>query len=249
MQGAEAQCAADRILKLRLVSATDYSGRMIGNEDKPTITVVPANQATWDDLQAVLGDRGDPSRCQCQGYKIRDMEWRSVPREERAHRFRDQTDCGHPDSDNTSGLVAYLDGEPVGWCAVESRTAYVRLLRSRVPWAGRSEDRTDDAVWAVTCFVTRTGFRRRGVSRALARATVDFARRGGARALEGYPMLTKPGEDITWGELHVGSRSIFAAAGFAEVTRPTVRRVVMRIDFEPAPTMVSVGRRSAPSGT
>jgi hypothetical protein len=44
-------------------------------------------------------------------------------------------------------------------------------------------------------------------------------------------MLTEPGKEITWGELHVGSRSNFAAAGFAEVSRPSKRRVVMRIDF------------------
>ena len=44
-------------------------------------------------------------------------------------------------------------------------------------------------------------------------------------------MLTKPGKEITWGEPHVGSRSIFAAAGFTEVSRPSKRRVVMRIDF------------------
>jgi GNAT superfamily N-acetyltransferase len=75
------------------------------------------------------------------------------------------------------------------------------------------------------------GFRRRGVSRALARAAVDFARQRGARSLEGYPMITQPGQGITWGELHVGSRSIFAGAGFAEVSRPTLRRVVMRIEF------------------
>jgi GNAT superfamily N-acetyltransferase len=79
--------------------------------------------------------------------------------------------------------------------------------------------------------VTRARFRRRGVSRALARAAVDFARGRGTRGLEGYPMLTEPGKEITWGEFHVGSRSIFAAAGFAEVSRPTQRRVVMRIDF------------------
>jgi GNAT superfamily N-acetyltransferase len=198
----------------------------------PDVVVVPANEASWEDLQTVLGARGDTSRCQCQHYKIRGREWRSVPIEERAFRLRQQTDCGHPDSDATSGLVAYLDGEPVGWCAVEPRTAYMRLLTTRVPWAGRSEDKTDDDVWAITCFVTRAGFRRRGVSRALARSAVDFARQRGARALEGYPMITQPDEDITWGELHVGSRSIFAAAGFAEVSRPTVRRVVMRIDFE-----------------
>ena len=79
--------------------------------------------------------------------------------------------------------------------------------------------------------VARAGFRRRGFSRALASAAVDFARRRGASALEGYPMITHPGHDIAWGELHVGSRSIFAAAGFSEVHQPTLRRVVMRIDF------------------
>ncbi|MGI8479441.1 MAG: hypothetical protein ACR2M2_06240 [Gaiellaceae bacterium] len=83
----------------------------------------------------------------------------------------------------------------------------------------------------MTCFVTRAGFRHRGVSRALARATVDFARQRGARALESYPMITQPGQEITWDELYVGSRSIFADAGFAEVSHPTPRRVVMRIDF------------------
>jgi GNAT superfamily N-acetyltransferase len=121
--------------------------------------------------------------------------WNSVGSEELALRFRTQTDCGHPESGGTSGLVAYLDGNPVGWCAVEPRSAYPRLLRkTRVPWAGRAEDKSDDSVWAVTCFVTRAGFRRRGVSRALARAAVDFARERGARAIEGYPMLTQPGQ-------------------------------------------------------
>jgi hypothetical protein len=36
------------------------------------------------------------------------------------HRLRQQTECGHPRSETTSGFVAYLDGEPVGWCAVEA---------------------------------------------------------------------------------------------------------------------------------
>jgi GNAT superfamily N-acetyltransferase len=196
----------------------------------PEVTIVPANEASWEDLQAVFG-RGYPSRCQCQRLKIRGREWdsESVPVAERASRLLKQTGCGHPESDATSGLVAYLDGEPVGWCAIEPRTAYVRL--GRVPWAGRAEDKTDDSVWAVTCFVTRAGFRRRGISRALARAAVDFARERGARALEGYPMITQPGQEITWDELRVGSRGIFADAGFTEVSHPTLRRFVMRIDF------------------
>jgi hypothetical protein len=71
----------------------------------------------------------------------------------------------------------------------------------------------------------------RGITYALARATVGFARDRGARALEAYAMLTQPGKEITWGELHVGSREVFADAGFAEVSRPSPRRAAMRIDF------------------
>jgi GNAT superfamily N-acetyltransferase len=195
------------------------------------VSVVPANEASWEDIRLVFGTRGDSSTCQCQWFKIRHSDWRSVPVEERAERLREQTNCDSPASHTTSGLIAYIDGEPAGWCAVEPRTAYVRLLSTRIPWAERNEDKTDDGVWAVTCFVTRTGFRRRGVSRALARAAVDFARERGARAVEGYPLILQPGKKAVWGELYVGSPSIFADAGFAEVSRPTLRRAVMRIDF------------------
>lgn len=204
----------------------------VGPDTTKPVTVVPANEASWDDLRAIFGSRGYAAYCQCQRPKMRSWaEWRSLQVSGRMQRLEEQTQCGFASARTTSGLVAYLDDEAVGWCAVEPRTAYARLLRTRIPWKGRDEDRDDAGVWAVVCFVTRAGYRRRGVSRALARAAVDFARERGARALEGYPMLVEPGQDVTWGELNVGSRSVFADAGFDEVSHPTLRRVVMRIDF------------------
>ena len=198
---------------------------------EPAISVVPANEASWEDLQTVLGTRGQALRgASASGSSCgRGSPLPRSPAEERAYRLRQQTDCDHPESGKTSGLVAYLDGEPVGWCAVEPRTAYAGLVRNqRVPWVGRAEDKTDDSVWAVTCFFTRVGFRKRGVSRALARAAVEFARERGARAIEGYPITTK---NVILEELLVGTESVFADAGFTEVSRPTLRRVVMRVDF------------------
>lgn len=172
----------------------------------PGYTAVPANAVSWADLRTVFGTRGPTSRCFCQRFKLQPREsFASYPAEDRAHRLRVQADCGHPESGTTSGLVAYLDDEPVGWCAVEPRTAYGGLLRfGRVAWADRAEDKSDDGVWAVTCFVTR------------------------ARAVEGYPITTK---NVILEELGVGTEGVFAAAGFTEVSRPTLRRVVMRIDF------------------
>jgi GNAT superfamily N-acetyltransferase len=195
------------------------------------LSIIPANQASWADLQAVFGTADYPGMCYCQHYKTRDCHWSSLSGEERQGRLREQTRCDDPRAQTTSGLVAFLGHEPVGWVAVEPRTAYPRLPRVRTVWSGRQEDKTDDGIWAVTCFVTRKGYRKRGITYALAAATVGFARDQGARALEAYPMITSPGKEITWGELHVGSRQVFADAGFTEVSQPSPRRVVMRIDF------------------
>ena len=210
------------------------AGRVLpppGVDVSSAVAVVPANEASWADLQAIFGSRGYAAYCQCQRFKIGHHQWTETPLVIRMERLRNETHCGDPAARMTSGLVAYLDGEPVGWCAVEPRTAYPRLPPARLAWKERGEDRDDAGVWAVTCFATRAGFRRRGVSRALALATVDFARERGARSLEAYPMITEPGQEITWGETHVGTRSIFADAGFQEVSHPTPRRVVMRIDL------------------
>ncbi len=57
---------------------------------------------------------------------------------------------------------------------------------------------------------------------------MDFAGERGARAIEGYPITTKK---VILEELHVGTEGVFADAGFTEVSRPTPRRVVMRVDF------------------
>lgn len=214
-----------------LLPASQATGRMAPMTDSaPAISVLAANEASCEDLQTIFGRRGAGAGCQCQRYKLRPREsFGNFPVEERAHRLRSQTDCGHPESDTTSGLIAYLEGEPAGWCAVEPRSAYEGLLRVyRVPWEGRSEDKSDDRVWAVTCFFTRAGFRKRGVGRALAQAAVNFAQERGAGAIEGYPITTK---DVILQELHVGTERMFAEAGFREVSRPTARRLVMRVDF------------------
>ena len=168
---------------------------VVEGRTRPPVTddqlrIVPANEATWQDLQAIFGERGASSICWCQRYKMQPRERciSTVGAAELAPRLREQTACGQPESTQTTGLVAYLDGEPVGWCAVGSRSANPRLLsQCPTPWVGRTEDKTDASVWAVTCILTRAGFRRRGISRALAHAAVDFARQRGAHALEGYP--------------------------------------------------------------
>lgn len=193
------------------------------------LRIVPANEASFADLQVVFGTRGSAANCQCQRYKLAPREaFAKFPVEERQHRFRLQTACGNPDAPDTSGLIAFAGQEPVGWVAVEPRPNYCGLLRNqRVPWIGRQAPAHDLSIWAITCVFVRVGHRRAGIAHALVTAAVKFAQSRGAAAIEAYPIVA----GATWDEEHVGSPGMYAAAGLSVVNQPTKRRLVMRKDF------------------
>src|ERR1700748_1164712 len=96
-----------------------------GPVDPADLTIVPANAATWADLAAVFS-AADSARCACQHFKTRGWMWDQATDEQRRARLREQTNCDDPGAASTTGLVAYLtEGRvPVGWVAVEPRTAY-----------------------------------------------------------------------------------------------------------------------------
>jgi len=195
--------------------------------------VIPANEASWEDLQLIFGDSGYPARCQCQRYKMGQAGYAPQPQEARAEALRAQTNCGRPDAVETSGLVLYLDEEPAGWVAVEPRVNY-RIFHineaTATIWRGRVQDRADPDVWSVTCFRVRKEFQGLGLTYPLAAATVPFARERGAKILEAYPIVTGP-QSITWGEVFVGPLGAFEAAGFEVVHSPSKRRRVVQIEF------------------
>ena len=105
------------------------------------IRVVPVAEVPWSDVQAVFGTRGDPAGCWCQWFKQSTAEWREQDATCREAALREQSRDG-----SGPGLIAYLNGEPVGWVAVEPRQAYPRLRTARVVTKGSSEPFDDPAV-------------------------------------------------------------------------------------------------------
>ena len=192
------------------------------------LRIVPANEASWDDLQAIL--TGTAGRCQCQRQRLGDHDWWYMPQAERGAILREETHCGDPRATETIGIVAYVDDEPAGWCAVDVRGVYGRLRGSPVPWKDRDEDKDDESVWAIACLVVAKGHRHRGLTYPLVAAAVEHARDRGAKVIEGYPLITG-GKQVIWDEMSVGPVGPFLAAGFREVSHPTKRRVVMRLEL------------------
>jgi GNAT superfamily N-acetyltransferase len=123
------------------------------------------------------------------------------------------------------GLLAYAEGEPVGWCSIAPRPAYGRVLRSP---ALKPDDPADPSVWSVPCFFIRRDRRGAGVATALLAGALRHASEAGAAAVEGYPVQVR-GARPPAAELYTGTVGLFARAGFVETRRPaTGRRVIMR---------------------
>ncbi len=124
-------------------------------------------------------------------------------------------------------ILAYVDGEPVGWCRAAPRVEQQRLARTQVVKAG-ARPLDEPAVWAITCLVVRRSHRRRGLAGVLVDAAVEFARAGGARVVEAYPDDTH-GERKPPNNLYLGTSTLFERAGFTEVSRPKPDRPVMEL--------------------
>lgn len=183
------------------------------------VELCDATADRWDDVVTVMGVRGDPARCWCQYFRMPNRAWWDAsPEQLRAALHRQVTDGPRP-----PGVLAYLDGTPAGWCGLAPRRSYERLERSRVASAVPDHD----GLWAITCFVVRVGYRRRGVAGALLDGAVSLAQRHGATVVEGYPVDTTVKKSHS-AELYHGTLALFTRAGFAEVARPSAYRPVVR---------------------
>jgi GNAT superfamily N-acetyltransferase len=170
------------------------------------LEVVPATPARWPDVVTLLGGSGERG-CWCQAWRGSAAAYgRSGPGANR-DALRDQVESGA----YAPGVLAYLDGEVVGWCGLGPRAAMPRLARSKtIPQPD------DVAVWSIGCFIVRAGYRRRGVGRALLDGAVAYAREMGAPAVEAYPI--DPGDArVSTSFAFVGFTSTFEAAGFRPV--------------------------------
>jgi len=146
-------------------------------------------------------------------WRLTTADWRSAGAAGRKEAFKALVDAEAP-----TGLLAYLDGEAVGWCSVAPRTSFQRLVRSRTLLPG--DDRPSSAL---TCFFIRYGYRRTGVATALLEAAVDHVAEQGAAVLEAYPnrnTRSKPGSG--------GGIAMFKDAGFEEAPTRSTFFVPMR---------------------
>lgn len=131
-----------------------------------------------------------------------------------------------------TGVLAMIDGQPVGWCACGPRSRFRAAERGRSsPLAGRPRDQ-DASVWLVACTVVSPDRRGQGILLPLLRGAVELARSRGAAAVEAWPLATGVRRR---GMEHVGREAVFGRLGFRPVDRSAPDRTIVRLDFPGQP--------------
>jgi GNAT superfamily N-acetyltransferase len=175
------------------------------------------DKSRWKDLEKLFGSRGACGGCWC-------MTWRLRPKD-----FKENSGEGNKQllkklvyKDERPGVLAYIDNEPVGWCAVAPREIYIRLENSKV-----LAPVDDKKVWSISCLFISKKFRRQGLSTKLIRNAVKFCKERGAKIVEAYPVAPYA-ENMPAAFAWTGIPSSFEKAGFKEVERRSRTRPIMR---------------------
>lgn len=177
----------------------------------------PVTAKRWRDLEKLFGERGACGGCWCMCWRLKRSQFEKQKGAGNKKALKKIVAAGE-----VPGLLAYAGREPVGWCSVAPREAFPVLENSRIL------KRVDDQpVWSASCFFVARPYRRQGLSVKLLRAAVAYAKKKGARMVEGYPVEPKksPMPDVfAW----TGLASAFRRAGFKEVLRRSPTRPIMR---------------------
>lgn len=133
----------------------------------------PIDKTNWSDFEALMESKGAPHNCWCTVWLDVKPKNKKAEKSEKKAIMKKRIDNGTP-----VGLLAYANGEPIGWCSVAPRETYRPL----------GGDETKQHVWSIVCFFIKRDFRGQGLSHVFLRQAVEFASRHGAKYIEAYPV-------------------------------------------------------------
>lgn len=175
------------------------------------------SKENWKDFEKLFGEKGACAGCWCMYWRISSSQWKKQQGAGNKRAIKRLIFSG-----KTPGLLAYDNGQPIGWCSVTPRAELIRLESSRI-----FKPVDDKPVWSIVCFFIDKNYRKKGVSVEFLNAAKKYVKSKRGKIIEGYPVEPKEGKyPDTFA--YTGLVTAFTQTGFKEVTRRSETRPIMR---------------------
>jgi GNAT superfamily N-acetyltransferase len=182
------------------------------------LTFEPLTKKNWNSFVSLFGNKGACGNCWCMYYRLTRADFTEGKADEGNKRaMKELVWEGKP-----TGLLGFYEGQAIAWCAFAPREDFMKLENSRV------HKRIDDKpVWSIPCFFIVKNFRRQGVSVALLKGVIRYAREKGVKIIEAYPAIPtqeKLPDSFAW----IGLYKSFERAGFEIADQKSKNRPMVR---------------------
>jgi GNAT superfamily N-acetyltransferase len=210
------------------------------------LAIHPLTPDRWDDFVQLFETDSMCRMCWCLAHRLPPSVRKQMNGDMRKKHMAKVVKAGPP-----PGLLAYRNGEAVGWLAIAPRPATPEFNTGRKASAVvDAADAEDPAVWAATCFFVRKDARGEGVTGQLLEAGAAWAKASEASRLEGCPMSHE--EKRSTAGMFVGPKRVFDRQGFDTVIERKPGRPLMRLTLDKraktgakAPLPAKSGKRPA----
>ncbi|MCI0450044.1 MAG: GNAT family N-acetyltransferase [Chlorobi bacterium] len=107
------------------------------------------------------------------------------------------------------GYILYCDNEPAGWCQCGKRDRLIKLTNQF-----KLQPSAD--TWAVTCFLIKPEFRKKGLSRKFLELVLEDLKASGVKHVQAFPRSQPAGKELDDGEVWTGPENIYINSGFVK---------------------------------
>jgi len=176
------------------------------------------SKENWNAFEQLFGVKGACGNCWCMYYRLSKTEFT----EGKVEGGNKEAMKELVNRELPTGIIGFYEDIPIAWCAFAPRLDFLKLSRSRV-----HKPIDDKLVWSIPCTFIDKKFRRQGVSVALLKGVVKYAKKQGIKIIEAYP-TTPTQEKLPDSFAWIGLYKSFERAGFQIVDRTSKNRPMVR---------------------
>ena len=192
--------------------------KLIENDFLNKLSFEPLSKNNWNLYVDLFGEKGACGNCWCMSFRLKKDEFiKGKLNDDNKNMMKKMV------WDNKiTGILAIYNNRAIAWSAFSPREDFIKIGNSRI------HKRIDDnPVWSIPCTFISKEFRRKGVSVALLKGVIEYAKKHKIKIIEAYPAIPtqdKLPDAFAW----IGLYKSFERAGFKIVDNTSKNRPMVR---------------------